>query len=150
MGQMRFQWWRDAIKAAYDDRPPNHPVALALAHVLHSPGLASVAAAAQTAAATSGGGGCPDNSSNLDSGSASGCGGGSQCGVSAPDASSRAATGPARFSRYCFKRIIDSREADFLDPQPPLDLTALEKYAEGTASQLVYLQVGAGLGALSG
>ncbi|EFJ41732.1 hypothetical protein VOLCADRAFT_77474, partial [Volvox carteri f. nagariensis] len=85
VGQIRFQWWRDAVKAAFENRPPNHPVAF---------------------------GGAAGNS-------------------------------PSRFSRYCFKRIIDCREADFLDPQPPLDLQALEQYAEGTSSQLMYLQLAA-------
>lgn len=51
--------------------------------------------------------------------------------------------GSSPYSRYSFKRIIDAREADFLDPQPPLELAALESYAEGTASQLMYLQLAA-------
>ncbi|KAM0745849.1 hypothetical protein T439DRAFT_330304 [Meredithblackwellia eburnea MCA 4105] len=32
VGRMRFQWWRDAIKAAYEGKPPNHPIAQLLSH----------------------------------------------------------------------------------------------------------------------
>jgi hypothetical protein len=32
--------------------------------------------------------------------------------------------------------MIDAREADLLDTQPPLSIEGLEKYAEGTASQV--------------
>ncbi len=31
VGRMRLQWWRDAIGAILDGRPPGHPVAIALA-----------------------------------------------------------------------------------------------------------------------
>ncbi|KAG1668088.1 hypothetical protein FOA52_010498 [Chlamydomonas sp. UWO 241] len=55
-----------------------------------------------------------------------------------------AAAPPAPLLRkYHLKRMIDTREADMLDGQPPLDMTGLEKYAEGTASQLMYLQLAA-------
>jgi len=40
--------------------------------------------------------------------------------------------------RVHFDRMIDAREADFAD-DPPANLAALEAYAEGTSSQLVYL-----------
>ncbi len=40
--------------------------------------------------------------------------------------------------RSHFERIIDAREADFSD-DPPANLTALEAYAAGTSSQLVFL-----------
>ncbi|GIL86937.1 hypothetical protein Vretimale_15529 [Volvox reticuliferus] len=149
VGQIRFQWWRDAIKSAYDGRPPNHPVALALAHVLHSPGPATATGASGNAHADdvnpdSGEIRCRSDGCNL-----------SSCDSVGGDPASRAAdvfpghcdrgisASPPPYSRYCFKRIIDCREADFLDPQPPLDLQALEKYAEGTSSQLMYLQLAA-------
>jgi len=32
--------------------------------------------------------------------------------------------------------MIDTREDDVLDPQPPLTVEGLEQYAEGTASQV--------------
>ena len=38
--------------------------------------------------------------------------------------------------KYNLKRILDSREADLVDAQPPLSLEGLEAYAEGTASQV--------------
>ncbi|KAG2433499.1 hypothetical protein HYH02_012617 [Chlamydomonas schloesseri] len=143
VGQIRFQWWRDAVRAAYEDRPPNHPVAIALAHVLHSPGPKPSPAVAAPA---------PPSGAHADTGCGdSGCGGdsprSSAAAAAAASTSSSAAaaasSGPGRFSRYSFKRIIDVRESDFLDPQPPLDLGALETYAEGTASQLLYLQLAA-------
>jgi hypothetical protein len=31
--------------------------------------------------------------------------------------------------------MIDTREADALDKQPPLEISGLEQYAEGTSSQ---------------
>jgi NADH dehydrogenase [ubiquinone] 1 alpha subcomplex assembly factor 6 len=43
-----------------------------------------------------------------------------------------------RLTRVHFDRLIDAREADF-DEDPPASLAALEAYAEGTSSQLVYL-----------
>src|SRR5271155_161936 len=41
-------------------------------------------------------------------------------------------------TRVHFARLINAREADF-DEDPPASLSALEAYAEGTSSQLVYL-----------
>ncbi|GFR40690.1 hypothetical protein Agub_g1281 [Astrephomene gubernaculifera] len=167
--QLRFQWWREAVRAAYEGRPPNHPVAAALSHVLHSPPPAPLAGAGGAAKEKGGDNNGNSSSSGTDAGpscssscSSRGCAGsstgssssgydngtegGSSASTSRAGASSRAAgvsSGPARFSRYAFKRIIDSREADWADPQPPLDLGALEQYAEGTASQLLYLQLAA-------
>ncbi|GLC50968.1 hypothetical protein PLESTB_000451900 [Pleodorina starrii] len=169
VGQIRFQWWRDAVRAAFEGRPPNHPVALALAHVLHNgPDVPATATATATAA---GGTANADAAAGRHGGSSSRsveegdrehetgavCGSGcssssSHGGVSGPTAVGSSGSsgdgGPsrgaaARYSRYSFKRIIDCREADFVDPQPPLDLQALEQYAEGTASQLMYLQLAA-------
>ena len=45
--------------------------------------------------------------------------------------------------KYNLKRLLDAREADLLDPQPPLELSGLESYAESTATQLLLLQLGA-------
>lgn len=45
--------------------------------------------------------------------------------------------------KYHFKKIIDAREQDLLDPQPPLTVEGLEQYAESTASRLHYLQLAA-------
>jgi NADH dehydrogenase [ubiquinone] 1 alpha subcomplex assembly factor 6 len=45
--------------------------------------------------------------------------------------------------KYHIKRILDAREADLLDPQPPIELSGLESYAESTATQLLLLQLGA-------
>ena len=41
-------------------------------------------------------------------------------------------------TRVYFDRLINAREADF-DEDPPASLAALEAYAEGTSSQLIYL-----------
>jgi len=38
--------------------------------------------------------------------------------------------------KYNLKRILDTREYDLMDSQPPLSLEGLEAYAEGTASQV--------------
>ncbi len=46
-------------------------------------------------------------------------------------------------TRYRLHKIIDAREADLLEPDPPPTLKHLETYASGTASQLLQLQVGA-------
>jgi NADH dehydrogenase [ubiquinone] 1 alpha subcomplex assembly factor 6 len=43
-----------------------------------------------------------------------------------------------RLTRTHFDRLIDARESD-LDDEAPASLTALEDYAEGTSSRLVYL-----------
>lgn len=34
IGQIRLQWWRDALGSIYEGRPPGHPVAAALAGVI--------------------------------------------------------------------------------------------------------------------
>ncbi|KAJ9505397.1 hypothetical protein QJQ45_009574 [Haematococcus lacustris] len=83
--QVRYQWWRDGISAAFKGSAPKHPVLLALQAVL--PGSAMKA--------------------------------------------------------YPMKRLLEAREADALDTQPPLAVDGLEQYAEGTASQLLYLQLAA-------
>ncbi|GAX75435.1 hypothetical protein CEUSTIGMA_g2879.t1 [Chlamydomonas eustigma] len=49
----------------------------------------------------------------------------------------------ASMQKYQLKRILDTREGDLLDDQPPLSLQGLEQYAEGSASQLLYLQLAA-------
>jgi hypothetical protein len=49
----------------------------------------------------------------------------------------------SKASIYQLKRMLDAREQDLLDPQPPLGLKDLETYGEATASQLLYLQLGA-------
>ncbi|GIL51418.1 hypothetical protein Vafri_7413 [Volvox africanus] len=150
VGQIRFQWWRDAIKSVYDGRSPNHPVALALAHVLHSPNPAAAAGAAVNTPAdvTPDGDETRWSSGSCNISSCDSVGGGAACrstdvSLDASNGEQGISASPFRYSRYCFKRIIDCREADFLDPQPPLDLQALEKYAEGTSSQLMYLQLAA-------
>ncbi|PNH02586.1 NADH dehydrogenase (ubiquinone) complex I, assembly factor 6, partial [Tetrabaena socialis] len=140
VGQIRFQWWRDAVRDAFEGRPPNHPVVLALAHTLHDAApaaphpadTAAPAAAPAEPADPGGSGGACDSSCSSTSSSGGGSAGLSSGGGAA-----------SRYSRYAFKRIIDCREADFLDPQPPLELSALEQYAEGTAAQLMYLQLSA-------
>lgn len=171
MGQIRFQWWRDAVRAAFDGRPPSHPVALALAHVIASSRATGTTGAGPTATVAASGratgmdNGAGDAAGGRHAGCGSGCGvdRGPANGAEEGDASAAAAAGAhasssaaarmqgagggggmagsSPYSRYSFKRIIDAREADFLDPQPPLELAALESYAEGTASQLMYLQV---------
>ncbi len=81
LGQIRLEWWRENIAAAYDGGPVRrHPVAEALASTIREWGL----------------------------------------------------------TRHCFDRLIDARATDF-DAVPPASLAALEDYAEGTSSQLVYL-----------
>jgi NADH dehydrogenase [ubiquinone] 1 alpha subcomplex assembly factor 6 len=50
-------------------------------------------------------------------------------------------------TRYRLQRVVTAREEDMLRTQPLADLAAAEAYAEGTASQLLYLQLeAAGLG----
>ncbi|KAL6764010.1 terpenoid synthase [Haematococcus lacustris] len=83
--QVRYQWWRDGISAAFKGSAPKHPVLLALQAVL--PGIACLP--------------------------------------------------PVTL------RLLEAREADALDTQPPLAVDGLEQYAEGTASQLLYLQLAA-------
>lgn len=80
LGQIRLQWWREAIEALYAGAPPEHEVALALAGPLRDSGL----------------------------------------------------------TRGFFARLIDSREQD-LDPAPPPNLDALERYAVESSSTLVWL-----------
>ena len=38
-------------------------------------------------------------------------------------------------------RMVSTLEKDFMKSQPPASLLDLEQYAEGTSSQLLYLQV---------
>ena len=38
-------------------------------------------------------------------------------------------------------RLVSTLEADYLRAQPPKSLEQLEQYAEGSSSQLLYLQV---------
>ena len=49
--------------------------------------------------------------------------------------------GLPRSANYHLQRIISTREADAADRQLPATLADLEAYAEGTASQLLTLQV---------
>ena len=44
-------------------------------------------------------------------------------------------------TRYRLQKILNVREHDMLESDPPATLQALEEYAEGTASQLLQLQV---------
>ena len=44
-------------------------------------------------------------------------------------------------TRYRLQKILNVREHDMLESDPPASLHALEEYAEGTASQLLQLQV---------
>jgi NADH dehydrogenase [ubiquinone] 1 alpha subcomplex assembly factor 6 len=81
LGQIRLQWWREVVDAAYRGAPPRqHEIALPLAALI----------------------------------------------------------GDARPSREHFDRLIDAREQDLGD-EPPADMAALEDYAEGTSSRLLYL-----------
>jgi phytoene synthase len=81
LGQIRLEWWRETIAAAYGGAPPpRHPVAEALSEVI---------------------------------------------GALAP-------------TREHFEGLLEARAADLGD-EPPADLAALEDYAEGTSSPLVYL-----------
>lgn len=43
--------------------------------------------------------------------------------------------------KYRLQRIVGSRQSDLQRGGPPQDLQALEEYADGTASQLLHLQV---------
>jgi phytoene synthase len=81
LGEIRLEWWRQTIAAAYDGAPPpRQPVAEALTEVIRT-------------------------------------------------------FTPARAH---FDRLIDARALDLRD-EPPASLAALEDYAEGTSSRLVYL-----------
>jgi NADH dehydrogenase [ubiquinone] 1 alpha subcomplex assembly factor 6 len=81
LGQIRLQWWREVIDAAYAGKPPRrHEVAEPLT----------------------------------------------------------AAIGAFGLSRAHFDRMIDAREADLAD-EPPADMAALRKYAEGTSAELIRL-----------
>lgn len=44
-------------------------------------------------------------------------------------------------TRYRLQKIVNARELDLIEPDPPATLQQLESYAEGTASQLLQLQV---------
>jgi NADH dehydrogenase [ubiquinone] 1 alpha subcomplex assembly factor 6 len=80
LGQIRLQWWREAIDGIYAGTPRRHQVVQPLA----------------------------------------------------------AAIARNRLDRALFDRMIDTREAD-LDDGPPVDLEALERYAEGSGSTLAAL-----------
>ncbi len=81
LGQIRLEWWRENIAAAYAKGPfGRHPVVEALAGVIRDRGL----------------------------------------------------------TRDHLDRLIDARDADFGD-DPPSSLAALENYAEGTSSRLIYI-----------
>jgi phytoene synthase len=84
LGQIRLQWWREALDEAYAGRPRKHQVAEPLAAAIRSYGL----------------------------------------------------------ERDPFERLLEAREQD-LEPAPPPDLAALERYAEETSAtlQLLALQV---------
>ncbi|WFC96308.1 mitogen-activated protein kinase kinase [Malassezia brasiliensis] len=41
VGRVRMQWWRDAIRGIYQDRPPKHPVALGLRDAVFDPRIAA-------------------------------------------------------------------------------------------------------------
>jgi phytoene synthase len=80
LGQIRLQWWRENIAAAFESGAVrHHPVVEALA-AIRDLGL----------------------------------------------------------TRDHFDRLIDARESD-LEDEPPASLAALEDYAEGTSSRLIYL-----------
>lgn len=55
-------------------------------------------------------------------------------------------------TRYRLQQIVGTREDDLLRTEPPASLAALEAYADGTAGQLLHLQLeaaGLGVGAAS-
>ena len=52
-----------------------------------------------------------------------------------------ALAGGAGLTRYRLQRMVTTREEDLLRAGPPPSLAALEAYGEGTASQLLYLQM---------
>lgn len=80
MGEIRLQWWREAIAGIFDGTPRRHGVVEPLAAAVRGHGL----------------------------------------------------------SRRHFDRLVDSRAFDLRD-EPPDTLAALEDYAEGTSSTLVWL-----------
>lgn len=80
LGQMRLQWWRDAVAAIYDGGGPRHDTAGALAAAIRRHDL----------------------------------------------------------PRAPIEALIDGRERD-LDPEPPADVAALERYAEATSANLACL-----------
>jgi NADH dehydrogenase [ubiquinone] 1 alpha subcomplex assembly factor 6 len=47
----------------------------------------------------------------------------------------------AQLTRYRFQRIISTRQEDMMETQQPTTLAELESYAEGTAAQLLLLQL---------
>ena len=49
--------------------------------------------------------------------------------------------GERQLTRYRLQQIVNAREKDLLNPGQPAEIAQLEAYAEGTASQLLYLQV---------
>ncbi|KAI7839929.1 hypothetical protein COHA_006323 [Chlorella ohadii] len=53
-----------------------------------------------------------------------------------------------QLTRYRLQQLVSAREEDLLRTEQPASLAALERYAEGTAGQLLHLQLeAAGLGA---
>jgi NADH dehydrogenase [ubiquinone] 1 alpha subcomplex assembly factor 6 len=82
LGQIRLQWWREVIDAAFTGRPARrHEVVQPLAATIHEFDL----------------------------------------------------------SREHFDRMIEARERDLVADGPPVDLAALESYAEGTSVALILL-----------
>lgn len=134
--QVRYQWWRDGLVSAFRGEAPKHPVLVALQSVhqqMQQQRRAGSASSESKQAAT-------EASSSGSSSTGAGPGAASPAaarmsGGGTGAAAAAASTGPT-LKQYHLKRMIDTREQDMLDSQPPLSVEGLEKYAEGTASQV--------------
>lgn len=110
--------------AAFKGDPPRHPVLVALQAALAKQRQASSAPAAKIPSSA-------PAAPKLQG-----------CGSQADSTAASSSAGPVSSSipglrQYHLKRMIDAREADALDTQPPLDMSGLEQYAEGTLSQVM-------------
>ena len=115
-----MQWWKDAVNSVYRDKPVKHPVIQALAQVWVAKtwpvlGLFSLTATQFIV---------ESSQSLLTAG---------LCLVQVQ------AIHP--LTRYRLQRLISTREEDLVGMHRMGSIAALEKYAEGTSSQLLYLQV---------
>ena len=114
---MRMQWWRDGVNGIYKAKPIRHPVIQCLHQVLAHP---VPFAARMTLLVSARSAGASINQLHRSS---------SQVNIRQP------------LTRYRLQKIINVREHDMLESDPPANIQALEEYAEGTASQLLQLQV---------
>ena len=116
---IRMQWWRDAVNSVFRDKPVKHPVIQALAQVnqqaLHTCVPESMLYPPRIT-----------------------------CDISLRmmyHIRQLQVQAVHPLTRYRLQRLISTREEDLVGMHKMGSIAALEKYAEGTSSQLLYLQV---------